>query len=150
MQSQKSIGMWSDLKLFLLLLVQPCGINYFHKTTPSPTLHRDVSSANFLLNLLSGNQWFPNLSNFGSFNFMRKIRTLNAGNPVYTAPELLIQVKVPIHQIWTLLAFECCCMRRVPTGMFNVSMLHQVNWISLIAACVNHNKQLLDVLVWIK
>ena len=47
--------------------------------------------------------------------------------------------------------------RRLPTGMFNVSTLQWVhrrvlenNFILLIAACVNHNKQLLDVLVWIK
>ena len=29
-----------------------CGLNYLRKTTPSPILHRDVSSANVLLNAL--------------------------------------------------------------------------------------------------
>ena len=47
-----------------------CGLNYLHKTTPSPILHRDVSSANVLLNPLPSNQWLAKLSDFGSFNFM--------------------------------------------------------------------------------
>ena len=65
------------------------GLNYLHKTTPSPILHRDVSSANVLLNPLPSNQWLAKLSDFGSFNFMRESRTMNAGNPVYAAPEAL-------------------------------------------------------------
>ncbi|XP_065908079.1 uncharacterized protein [Dysidea avara] len=125
-----------------------CGLNYLHKTTPSPILHRDVSSANVLLNSLPDNQWLPKLSDFGSFNFMRLSQTVNAGNPVYAAPEALDPSKgphTPAMDAFSLgvLLYEMCS-RRLPTGVFNTSMLQQVNWrvpessiIPLIAACVD-------------
>ena len=53
-----------------------CGLNYLHKTMPSPILHRDVSSANVLLNPLPSNLWLAKLSDFGSFNFMRESQTV--------------------------------------------------------------------------
>jgi len=92
---------------------------------------------------------------------MRKSQTLNAGNLVYTAPEALDLSKSPHTPAMDIFNFRVLlyemCFRRLPTGMFNVSTLQQVHWralennfISLIAACVNHNKQLLDVLAWIK
>ena len=65
------------------------GLNYLHKTTPNAILHRDVSSANVLLNPLPNNQWHPKLSDFGSTNFMIACHTINAGNPTYAAPEAL-------------------------------------------------------------
>ncbi|XP_065907330.1 probable serine/threonine-protein kinase DDB_G0271682 isoform X2 [Dysidea avara] len=124
------------------------GLNYLHKTTPSPILHRDVSSANVLLNPLPDNQWLPKLSDFGSFNFMRESQTVNAGNPVYAAPEALDPSKgphTPAMDTFSLgvLLYEMCS-RRLPSGVFSVSMLQRVNWrvpesnmIPLIAACVD-------------
>ncbi|XP_065907099.1 probable serine/threonine-protein kinase DDB_G0271682 [Dysidea avara] len=124
------------------------GLNYLHKTTPSPILHRDVSSANVLLNPLPDNQWLPKLSDFGSFNFMRESQTVNAGNPVYAAPEALDPSKgphTPAMDTFSLgvLLYEMCS-RRLPSGVFSVSMLQRVNWrvpesnmIPLITACVD-------------
>ncbi|XP_065907328.1 probable serine/threonine-protein kinase DDB_G0271682 [Dysidea avara] len=124
------------------------GLNYLHKTTPSPILHRDVSSANVLLNPLPDNQWLPKLSDFGSFNFMRESQTVNAGNPVYAAPEALDPSKgphTPAMDTFSLgvLLYEMCS-RRLPSGVFSVSMLQRVNWrvpesnvIPLIAACAD-------------
>ena len=124
------------------------GLNYLHKTPPSPILHRDVSSANVLLNPLPDNQWFPKLSDFGSFNFMRESHTVNAGNPVYAAPEALDPSKglhTPAMDTFSLgvLLYEMCS-RRLPTDDLNISMLQQVNWrvpesnmIPLITACVD-------------
>ncbi|XP_065905678.1 probable serine/threonine-protein kinase DDB_G0271682 [Dysidea avara] len=124
------------------------GLNYLHKTTPSPILHRDVSSANILLNPLPDNQWLPKLSDFGSFNFMRESQTVNAGNPVYAAPEALDPSKgphTPAMDTFSLgvLLYEMCS-RRLPTGVFSVSMLQRVTWrvpesnmIPLITACAD-------------
>ena len=44
-------------------------INYLHLMRPDPVIHRDVSSANVLLNSIPNNQWIAKLSDYGSANF---------------------------------------------------------------------------------
>ena len=64
-----------------------CGLNYLHLFKPHPILHRDVSSANVLLQSI-GNCWRAKVSDYGSANLEPLIgRTTNPGNPVYSAPE---------------------------------------------------------------
>ena len=109
-----------------------CGLNYLHKTTPSPILHRDVSSANVLLNPLPSNQWLAKLSDFGSFNFMRESQTVNAGNPVYAAPEALDPSKgahSPAMDVYSFgVLLHEMCSRRLPTGGLNPAIVRMVNW----------------------
>ena len=62
-------------------------LNYLHSFRPRPILHRDVSSANVLLEPSAGNYWKGKLSDYGSANLMDKISTSNPGSPVYSAPE---------------------------------------------------------------
>ena len=80
-------GRLFSYQIIPILLGVACGLNYLHKTTPDPILHRDVSSANVLLNPIPNNQWHPKLSDFGSTNFVRASNTVNAGNPTYASPE---------------------------------------------------------------
>ena len=64
-----------------------CGLNYLHLFKPHPILHRDVSSANVLLQSMIGG-WRAKVSDYGSANLEPLIgRTTNPGNPVYSAPE---------------------------------------------------------------
>ena len=109
-----------------------CGLNYLHKTAPSPILHRDVSSANVLLNPLPSNQWLAKLSDFGSFNFMRESQTVNAGNPVYAAPEALDPSKgahSPAMDVYSFgVLLHEMCSRRLPTGGLNPTTVRMVNW----------------------
>ena len=109
-----------------------CGLNYLHKTTPSPILHRDVSSANVLLNPLPSNQWLAKLSDFGSFSFMRESQTVNAGNPVYAAPEALDPSKgahSPAMDVYSFgVLLHEMCSRRLPTGGLNPATVRLVNW----------------------
>ena len=64
-----------------------CALNYLHLFKPHPILHRDVSSANVLLQSI-GNCWRAKVSDYGSANLEPLIgRTTNPGNPVYSAPE---------------------------------------------------------------
>ena len=64
-----------------------CAINYLHLFKPHPILHRDVSSANVLLQT-TGGVWRAKVSDYGSANLEPLIgRTTNPGNPVYSAPE---------------------------------------------------------------
>ena len=62
-------------------------LNYLHLTTPDPILHRDVSSANVLLNLGPNMTWLAKLSDYGSANFVQRVTTAGPGNPSYAAPE---------------------------------------------------------------
>ena len=64
-----------------------CGLNYLHSWRPQPILHRDVSSANVLLDSSGNNQWRAKLSDYGSVNLLGHIKTANPGSPVYSAPE---------------------------------------------------------------
>ena len=65
-------------------------LNYLHLTRPDPILHRDVSSANVLLNPGPGGRWLAKLSDYGSANFTRQVRTAGPGNPSYAAPEAAV------------------------------------------------------------
>ena len=63
-------------------------LNYMHRITPDPILHRDVSSANVLLNPAPPEgAWMAKLSDYGSANFTRLVSTAGPGNPSYAAPE---------------------------------------------------------------
>ena len=68
-----------------------CALNYLHLFKPHPILHRDVSSANVLLQPMlgcNGSGWRAKVSDYGSANLQPLIgRTTNPGNPVYSAPE---------------------------------------------------------------
>uniref|UniRef100_A0A1X7STZ6 Protein kinase domain-containing protein n=1 Tax=Amphimedon queenslandica TaxID=400682 RepID=A0A1X7STZ6_AMPQE len=64
-----------------------CALNYLHLFKPHPILHRDVSSANVLLQT-TGETWRAKVSYYGSANLQPLIsRTTNPGNPLYAAPE---------------------------------------------------------------
>ena len=65
-----------------------CGLNYLHLFKPHPILHRDVSSANVLLQLMGGgNRWRAKVSDYGTVSLQPLTSTRNPGNPVYSAPE---------------------------------------------------------------
>ena len=63
-----------------------CALNYLHLFKPHPILHRDVSSANVLLQPI-GVGWRAKVSDYGSANLQPLARTNTPGNPVYSAPE---------------------------------------------------------------
>ena len=63
-----------------------CALNYLH-SLPEPIIHRDVSSANVLLNSKPGGGWMAKLGDFGSANFLAKLSTKYPGAAVYSAPE---------------------------------------------------------------
>ena len=62
-------------------------LNYLHLWKPHAILHRDVSSANVLLEPSGNGQWKGKLSDYGSANLLGKISTVGPGNPAYAAPE---------------------------------------------------------------
>ena len=62
-------------------------LNYLHLMKPDPIIHRDISSANVLLNPLPDNCWKAKISDYGSVNLLRQLQTVGPGSPVYAAPE---------------------------------------------------------------
>ena len=68
-----------------------CALNYLHLFKPHPILHRDVSSANVLLQPMigcNGGPWRAKVSDYGSANLQHLIiRSVNPGGPLYAAPE---------------------------------------------------------------
>ena len=62
------------------------GLNYLH-CLPDPIIHRDVSSANVLLESKGPRKWKTKISDFGSAKLARSAVTKAAGAEVYSAPE---------------------------------------------------------------
>ena len=62
-------------------------LNYRHLWKPQPILHRDVSSANVLLEPSVQGNWKAKLSDYGSANLQENVLTAGPGSPVYSAPE---------------------------------------------------------------
>ena len=62
-------------------------LNYLHNMTPDPIIHRDLSSANVLLQPSPDGGWLAKVSDYGTANFQSQLQTENPGSPVYTAPE---------------------------------------------------------------
>ena len=124
------------------------GLNYLHMWRPQSILHRDVSSANVLLQPLSVGQWKAKLSDYGSVNLQDHIKTANPGNPVYSAPEsntpALHSPAMDIFSFGILLAEMAT--RRLPSSTVyeREAQIREVKWPtirSLITRCTvtNHN-----------
>ena len=62
-------------------------LNYLHLIQPDPIVHRDISSANVMLEELPHGKWRAKLTDYGSVNIVRELRTENPGSPAYSAPE---------------------------------------------------------------
>ena len=62
-------------------------LTYLHQIQPDAVVHRDISSANVLLEQLPLNKWRAKVTDYGSVNIVRQLNTQNPGSPVYSAPE---------------------------------------------------------------
>ena len=119
-------------------------LNYLHLTRPDPILHRDVSSANVLLNPGPGGSWLAKLSDYGSANFTRLVRTTSPENPSYAAPEGIVpsqqSPKMDVFSFGMLLAEMAT--RRFPDKDALTAHIRQVTvpgLRDLIRLCTNDN-----------
>ena len=65
-------------------------LNYLHLTKPAAIIHRDISSANVLMEQAATDTgWRAKLSDYGSANFVHQLKTSGPGSPAYAAPESL-------------------------------------------------------------
>ena len=86
-------------------------LNYLHLMYPIPIIHRDISSANVLLEPGPNNSWRAKVSDYGSVNLLQRLRTATPGNPTYAAPEAenatLQSSKMDIFSFGVLLVEMC-------------------------------------------
>ena len=62
-------------------------LNYLHLMRPHPLIHRDISSANVLLEPLPNRCWRAKVSDYGTVNLQENLATVGPGSPCYAAPE---------------------------------------------------------------
>ena len=135
-----------------------CALNYLHHMTPDPIIHRDLSSANVLLQPTPNGGWLAKVSDYGSANFQRQLRTENPGSPVYAAPEshnpALQSPKMDIYSFGVLLVEMCTCQFPVPERRAElIDTIEQPRLFELIGQCLNADRdrrptaaQLVDLL----
>ena len=123
-----------------------CGLNYLHLIQPDPIVHRDISSANVLLEVIQLNQWRAKLTDYGSVNVVRQLHTQNPGSPVYSAPEasnpLLQSPKMDIYSFGALVLEMLT--GRLPVPEDRPGLLCQVRHeqlLRLIRRCLSERKE---------
>ena len=133
-------------------------LNYLHNMTPDPIIHRDLSSANVLLQPSPDGGWLAKVSDYGTANFQSQLQTENPGSPVYTAPEsnnpALQSPKMDIFSFGVLLVEICTCDFPAPERRAELmeSIRHE-GLLNLIRRCLREDRdrrptaaQLVDIL----
>ena len=122
------------------------GLNYLHLVQPDPIVHRDISSANVLLEQLPLHSWRAKLTDYGSVNLVRKLHTANPGSPAYAAPEAsnpcLQSPKMDIYSFGALLLEMLTGQLPVPDdrpGMLRKVQHRQL--LRLIRRCLSDNPE---------
>ncbi len=73
-------------------------LNYLHLMRPHPIIHREISSANVLLEPAHNSRWKAKVSYYGSANFLKIPRSANT---VYAAPEDIFSFGVLLVEMYT-------------------------------------------------
>ena len=124
---------------------------YLHSHHHTPIIHRDVSSANVLLEAIRDRKWKAKLSDFGSANLSHLATTPAEGAAVYSAPEVSTDnrsrqtVKIDVYSFGVLMCEVCLC-RFPPEKRHFPSMLSDVrrtapNMFPLARDCTSHAYQ---------
>ena len=93
-------------------------LNYLHLWQPHPIIHRDVSSANVLLEPSGSGRWKAKVSDYGSANVLTQVNTVAPGSPAYSAPEALNpNLHSPAMDVYSFgVLFMEMILRRQPLG----------------------------------
>ena len=103
-------------------------LNYLHLMRPDPIIHRDISSANVLLDQGHGNSWKAKVSDYGTVNFLQQVETVSPGNPTYAAPEVTNPAqqsnKMDIFSFGVLLVEMCAA--QFPAPAIRERLIHSI------------------------
>ena len=120
-----------------------CALRYLHQWMPSPIIHRDISSANVLLEPLP-NGWRAKVSDYGTINFMDDTATPFPGSPAYAAPETRYpgqhSPKMDTFSFGVLLIEMC--VRELPesSSAWRETRILQIQWaamVSMVRRCIS-------------
>ena len=119
-------------------------LNYLHQIHPEPIVHRDISSANVLLDKLSCSRWRAKVTDYGSVNLVHQLNTENPGGPAYAAPEANNpRLQSPKMDIYSLGAVMLEMLTgQLPTPEDRLTLLYQVHHeqlLRLIRRCLSEN-----------
>ena len=123
-----------------------CGLNYLHLFKPDPILHRDVSTANVLLTHEQCG-WRAKVSDYGSANLQPMIsRTVNPGNPVYSAPEAGVpRDHSPAMDVYSygvvLIEMMICPIPEVAQRQLHINSIRRQAFKALIERCLKENRR---------
>ena len=120
-------------------------LNYLHLMQPNPIIHRDISSANVLLEPLANLMWRAKVTDYGSVNLQNQLKTENPGSPVYSAPETRIpsrqSTKMDIFSFGVLLIEMCTA--QFPDVAKRVAMIRSIKerkWVDMIQQCIHQDQ----------
>ena len=65
-------------------------LNYLHLMHPTPIIHRDISSANVLLEPGPNDNWRAKVSDYGSVNLIQRLRTATPCNLLHLKLKMLL------------------------------------------------------------
>ena len=117
-------------------------LNYLHQMRPDAIIHRDISSANVLLEPVAVDSWRAKLTDYGSVNFQRQVKTVGPGNISYASPESHEAThQSPKMDIFSfgVLVLEMCTGKfpDITKRKLEISSLEQGFWKKLIQECVS-------------
>ena len=130
----------------LSISVQVCqALNYLHLMQPDPVIHRDISSANILLNPLPDGCWRAKVTDYGSVNTQRMLNTMNPGSPVYAAPEAgnpsLQSTKMDMFSLGVLLIEMCSGQFPSDDGRERVLLtIQDCQFSGIISRCIHRDR----------
>ena len=117
-------------------------LHYLHHMKPDPIIHRDISSANVLLECLTADTYKAKVSDYGTLNIEKKITTKSPGCPPYSAPEAQEpskqSVKMDIFSFGVLVLEQCTAV--FPDKDARASMIisiKETKWKDLINKCIH-------------
>ena len=121
-------------------------LNYLHLMRPHPLIHRDISSANVLLEPLPNRRWRAKVSDYGTVNLLQQLHTVCPGNPSYAAPEAndpnQQSPKMDIFSFGALLIEMLTGV--IPAGDARERLVHRIHHqplLSLIQRCLRVRKE---------
>ena len=121
-------------------------LNYLHQMRPHPLIHRDISSANVLLEPLPNNRWRAKVSDYGTVNLLQQLQTVGPGSPCYAAPEAEYasqqSTKMDIFSFGALLVEILTGELPAPDERPRLLLkIHQQQLLALILRCLSENRE---------
>ena len=121
-------------------------LNYLHQMRPHPLIHRDISSANVLLEPLPNNRWRAKVSDYGTVNLLQQLQTVGPGSPCYAAPEAEYasqqSPKMDIFSFGALLVEMLTGELPAPDERPRLLLkIHQQQLLALILRCLSENRE---------